>query len=140
MVDPGAVGSDQSQGQNRHWLINGATIVGEFSFHAHRQNSNRFLPDNALNFDNATTITAYAGPAPPSGSGPHRLVDSAAHLPLPLVLTRLQIHHRCLQSRREFHPSTEPFRSCSGCRIIRLPRVCEEHQLGTSPRWYLLPG
>lgn len=83
MVDPGAVGSDQSQGQNRHWLINGATIVGEFSFHAHRQNSNRFLPDNALNFDNATTITAYAGPAPPSGSGPHRLVDSAAHLPLP---------------------------------------------------------
>jgi hypothetical protein len=31
MIDPGAVGSDQSQGQNRHWLVNGATIVGERS-------------------------------------------------------------------------------------------------------------
>ncbi|KAF9792422.1 phosphatidylethanolamine-binding protein [Thelephora terrestris] len=55
MIDPGAVGSDQSQGQNRHWLVNGATIV-----------------DNKVNFDGATTITAYAGPAPPAGSGPHR--------------------------------------------------------------------
>jgi hypothetical protein len=55
MIDPGAVGSDQSQGQNRHWLVNGATIV-----------------DNKVNFEGATTITAYAGPAPPSGSGPHR--------------------------------------------------------------------
>jgi hypothetical protein len=39
------------------------------------------LLDNALNFNDAVTITAYAGPAPPSGSGPHRLVDSAAHFP-----------------------------------------------------------
>jgi phosphatidylethanolamine-binding protein len=55
MIDPGAVGSDQSQGQNRHWLVNGATIV-----------------DNKVSFGGATTITAYAGPAPPAGSGPHR--------------------------------------------------------------------
>lgn len=55
MIDPGAVGSDQSQGQNRHWLVNGATIV-----------------DNKVNFQSATTVTEYAGPAPPAGSGPHR--------------------------------------------------------------------
>jgi len=55
MIDPGAVGSDQSQGQNRHWLVNGATIL-----------------DNKLNFEGAITITEYAGPAPPAGSGPHR--------------------------------------------------------------------
>jgi len=55
MVDPGAVGSDQSQGQHRHWLVNGAKVV-----------------DNKFNLDNAITITEYAGPAPPAGSGPHR--------------------------------------------------------------------
>jgi hypothetical protein len=32
MVDPGAVGSDQSQGQNRHWLINGAKVIGKHHF------------------------------------------------------------------------------------------------------------
>jgi hypothetical protein len=55
MIDPAAVGSDQSSGQYRHWLVNGATVT----------NGN-------LTFDGATTITEYAGPAPPAGSGPHR--------------------------------------------------------------------
>jgi hypothetical protein len=55
MIDPGAVGSDQSSGQNRHWLVNGAKVT-----------------DNKLTFEGATTITEYAGPAPPAGSGPHR--------------------------------------------------------------------
>jgi hypothetical protein len=55
MIDPGAVGSDQSEGQNRHWLVNGATVAG-----------------GKLTFEGATTITEYAGPAPPAGSGPHR--------------------------------------------------------------------
>jgi hypothetical protein len=55
MIDPGAVGSDQSSGQNRHWLVNGATVA-----------------NGTLSFDGATTITEYAGPAPPAGSGPHR--------------------------------------------------------------------
>lgn len=55
MIDPAAVGSDQSQGQNRHWLVNGATIT-----------------NNKVSFEGATTITEYAGPAPPAGSGPHR--------------------------------------------------------------------
>jgi hypothetical protein len=55
MIDPGAVGSDQSGGQNRHWLVNGATVTS-----------------GKLAFDGAITITEYAGPAPPAGSGPHR--------------------------------------------------------------------
>lgn len=32
MIDPAAVGSDQSQGQNRHWLVNGATVTGKHTF------------------------------------------------------------------------------------------------------------
>jgi len=55
MIDPGAVGSDQSNGQHRHWLVNGAKVT-----------------DGKLTFEGATTITEYAGPAPPAGSGPHR--------------------------------------------------------------------
>jgi len=35
MIDPGAVGSDQSEGQNRHWLVNGATVSGKCSLRAH---------------------------------------------------------------------------------------------------------
>jgi len=55
MIDPAAVGSDQSDGQHRHWLVNGAKVTG-----------------GKLTFEGATTITEYAGPAPPAGSGPHR--------------------------------------------------------------------
>ena len=29
MIDPGAVGSDQSNGQSRHWLVNGAKVTGK---------------------------------------------------------------------------------------------------------------
>ena len=36
MIDPGAVGSDQSQGQNRHWLVNGATVTSKRSLRAHK--------------------------------------------------------------------------------------------------------
>jgi len=56
MVDPRAVGADQSGGQRRHWLVNGAKISA----------------DGKVTFEGATTITAYAGPAPPANSGPHR--------------------------------------------------------------------
>ncbi|KAF9653128.1 PEBP-like protein [Thelephora ganbajun] len=55
MIDPAAVGTDQSKGQYRHWLVNGAKVT-----------------DNKLTFEGATTITQYAGPAPPADSGPHR--------------------------------------------------------------------
>jgi len=55
MVDPGAVGSDASGGQTRHWLVNGATIS-----------------NGTVSIDSGTQVTQYAGPAPPTGSGPHR--------------------------------------------------------------------
>ena len=35
MIDPGAVGSDQSEGQNRHWLVNGATVTSKRSLRGH---------------------------------------------------------------------------------------------------------
>jgi hypothetical protein len=56
MVDAGPVGSDQSAGQTRHWLVNGLTIGS----------------DGKISNSSAIAITNYAGPAPPSGSGPHR--------------------------------------------------------------------
>jgi len=55
MIDPAAVGSDESNGQTRHWLVNGATVSG-----------------GKVSIDSGTQITEYAGPAPPAGSGPHR--------------------------------------------------------------------
>ncbi|KAH8102846.1 phosphatidylethanolamine-binding protein [Cristinia sonorae] len=61
MVDAGPVGSDQSQGQTRHWLVNGVTLTGEKA---------PFTVSTA----NGTAITQYAGPAPPAGSGAHRYV------------------------------------------------------------------
>ncbi|KAL0947213.1 hypothetical protein HGRIS_013331 [Hohenbuehelia grisea] len=57
MVDAGPVGSDESQGVTRHWLVNGATVA-----------------DNKVANASAVAITQYAGPAPPAGSGPHRYV------------------------------------------------------------------
>ncbi|GJJ11997.1 hypothetical protein Clacol_006235 [Clathrus columnatus] len=60
MIDAGIVGDNQSNGQMRHWLVNGVTING-----------------NSINFSNATNITDYVGPNPPEGEGAHRwkLVD-----------------------------------------------------------------
>jgi len=57
MVDAGPVGTDESQGTTRHWLVNGVTIV-----------------DSKVANDSATAITVYAGPAPAAGTGPHRYV------------------------------------------------------------------
>jgi len=57
MVDAGPVGFDESQGQTRHMLINGVTVTG-----------------TNISTDGGVVITAYAGPAPPAGSGPHRYV------------------------------------------------------------------
>jgi hypothetical protein len=42
---------------NRHWLVNGATVA-----------------DGVVSIASATAITAYAGPGPAAGSGPHRYV------------------------------------------------------------------
>jgi len=57
MVDAGPVGFNESQGQTRHMLINGVTVVG-----------------TNISTDGGSAITAYAGPSPPAGSGPHRYV------------------------------------------------------------------
>jgi hypothetical protein len=57
MVDADIVGSDLSKGVNRHWLVNGVTVT-----------------DNRISNATANTITAYAGPGPAAGSGPHRYV------------------------------------------------------------------
>ncbi|KAI0094097.1 phosphatidylethanolamine-binding protein [Irpex rosettiformis] len=59
MADAGPVGTDESQGQTRHWLVNGATI------------SNGSSPLN-VSTDSGVAITKYGGPAPAAGSGPHR--------------------------------------------------------------------
>jgi hypothetical protein len=57
MVDAGPVGTDDSKGVTRHWLVNSVHITDK----------------KAVGTD-GTAITQYAGPAPPAGSGPHRYV------------------------------------------------------------------
>jgi hypothetical protein len=57
MVDAGPVGFDESQGQTRHMLINGVTVAG-----------------TNVSMNSGLPVTAYAGPAPPTGTGPHRYV------------------------------------------------------------------
>jgi len=61
MIDAGPVGSDETNGQTRHWLVNGATVTGDSAPYT-------------VSIDKGTAITQYAGPAPPAGSGPHRYV------------------------------------------------------------------
>jgi len=57
MVDANVVGTDESAGQTRHWLVNGVTITG-----------------STVSNSSAVAITEYAGPAPAAGEGPHRYV------------------------------------------------------------------
>ncbi|KAJ3473311.1 hypothetical protein NLI96_g13054 [Meripilus lineatus] len=59
MVDAGPVGTDESAGQTRHWLVNGVTLSGS--------------PLN-VSTTGGLAVTQYAGPAPPQGSGAHRQV------------------------------------------------------------------
>ncbi|KAJ3788552.1 phosphatidylethanolamine-binding protein [Lentinula aff. detonsa] len=56
MVDADVVGADESN-ITRHWLENSVIIS-----------------DGQVSNSSATDITSYAGPAPASGSGPHRYV------------------------------------------------------------------
>ncbi|KAJ6611750.1 phosphatidylethanolamine-binding protein [Mycena sp. CBHHK59/15] len=66
MVDADVVGTDESGGVNRHWLLNSVTVSGS---------------DNTVSNSSATPITEYAGPGPASGSGPHRYVVLLYHQP-----------------------------------------------------------
>jgi len=61
MVDAGPVGTDESQPQTRHWLVNGVTLTGSSA------------PFN-VSTAGGLAVTDYAGPAPASGSGAHRYV------------------------------------------------------------------
>jgi len=61
MADADIVGTNESNGQTRHWLVNGVVLTG----------SN---PPLNVSTDNGVAVTEYAGPAPASGSGPHRYV------------------------------------------------------------------
>ncbi|GJF00771.1 PEBP-like protein [Phanerochaete sordida] len=60
MADAGPVGTDETAGQTRHWLVNGVTLTGS----------------SPLNVSTSAgvAITDYAGPAPAAGSGAHRYV------------------------------------------------------------------
>ncbi|KIJ69529.1 hypothetical protein HYDPIDRAFT_81049 [Hydnomerulius pinastri MD-312] len=57
MADAGPVGTDETKGQQRHWLANGATISG-----------------TNVSMVGATVVTQYTPPDPPVSSGPHRYV------------------------------------------------------------------
>ncbi|KII88786.1 hypothetical protein PLICRDRAFT_92481 [Plicaturopsis crispa FD-325 SS-3] len=57
MADADVVGTDESKGQTRHWLVNGATVSG-----------------SNFSVGGGVAITAYAGPAPAPSSGAHRYV------------------------------------------------------------------
>ncbi|KAI0317753.1 phosphatidylethanolamine-binding protein [Amylostereum chailletii] len=60
MADASVVGTDETKGQTRHWLVNGVTLTGS-------------SPLN-VSTDAGLAVTTYAGPAPPAGEGPHRHV------------------------------------------------------------------
>ena len=78
MADADIVGTDESNGQTRHWLVNGASLTGTSSptFLGCLRNLMGFIPGDSapytLSIDDGTAVTEYAGPAPASGSGAHR--------------------------------------------------------------------
>jgi len=61
MADADVVGTDESIGQTRHWLVNYVTL----------QNTSSSLSVSTLA---GVAVTDYAGPGPQAGSGPHRYV------------------------------------------------------------------
>ncbi|THH07259.1 hypothetical protein EW146_g9374 [Bondarzewia mesenterica] len=61
MADADVVGTDETKGQTRHWLVNGVTLTGSSA------------PLN-VSTESGVAVTSYAGPAPASGSGTHRYV------------------------------------------------------------------
>ncbi|KAH9989785.1 phosphatidylethanolamine-binding protein [Russula vinacea] len=69
MADADIVGTNESVGQTRHWLVNGVTLKSGNS-------SNSSSSSSPLNVSTTggVAVTEYAGPAPPQGSGPHRYV------------------------------------------------------------------
>lgn len=71
MIDADVAGAKLTQGQNRHWLLNGVKVSGKplpilFDYFP--------ISIQGGNIDNssAVAVTSYAGPGPAAGSGPHR--------------------------------------------------------------------
>ncbi|KAI0255382.1 phosphatidylethanolamine-binding protein [Lactifluus subvellereus] len=60
MADADIVGTDETAGQTRHWLVNGVTLTGTAPL--------------VVSLDKGVAITQYAGPGPKAGSGAHRYV------------------------------------------------------------------
>jgi len=60
MADADIVGTDETAGQTRHWLVNGVTLTG----------TNPMV----VSLAQGVAITQYAGPGPKAGSGAHRYV------------------------------------------------------------------
>jgi phosphatidylethanolamine-binding protein (PEBP) family uncharacterized protein len=67
MVDARVVGTNESDGQILHWLVNYVTL---------RNDSSCPPSSPSLNVSTAcgVVVTDYVGPTPPEGSGPHRYV------------------------------------------------------------------
>lgn len=87
MVDADIVGTDLAEGENRHWLVNGATISSmslSYSLRPSIECINLLNKDSVVTTTSGTAITAYAGPGPAAGSGPHRHVLLFISLGVPL--------------------------------------------------------
>ncbi|TFY64361.1 hypothetical protein EVG20_g5964 [Dentipellis fragilis] len=61
MADADIAGTDETKGQTRHWLVNDVSLTGSS------------VP-LSVSVESGLAVTQYAGPAPASGSGPHRYV------------------------------------------------------------------
>jgi phosphatidylethanolamine-binding protein (PEBP) family uncharacterized protein len=64
MVDARTVGTNESNGQILHWLVNYVTL---------KRNCSSHRPLN-VSTTGAVVVTNYVGPLPQAGSGPHRYV------------------------------------------------------------------
>lgn len=81
MVDADVVGTDETKGQTRHWLVNNVTVSGCKSppfilFHVIMCSFSATGQNQTIDNSSALAVTEYAGPAPPEGSGPHRYVPA----------------------------------------------------------------
>ena len=82
MVDADIVGTDESAGQTRHWLVNSASLSdgkllwADTPLRGHLTTLFLIASGNNRTISNssATAITDYAGPGPAEGSGAHRYV------------------------------------------------------------------
>jgi phosphatidylethanolamine-binding protein (PEBP) family uncharacterized protein len=68
MADANVVGTNESEGQTRHWLVNSVVLK------AGNSSSGSSASQLNVSTTDGVAVTEYAGPAPPEGSGQHRYV------------------------------------------------------------------